>query len=647
MKNKHASYPYFFLRLLPPLFFACLFFPLFSQPNPHSIQFERIGSRQGLPSDIKFIHQDKLGFLWIASSSGLFRYDGHRFKVYKNSPGDPNGLSSNFVVMLCESRSGSLWAIAEDGWLHLYDAATDRFRRFKLHFENGDNDVYIHVQCLVEDQQGVLWVGSAKSGLCRLDQSTGKLTRQPLQPGRTDENVNAILEDAKGNLWVTGEGLFCLKPSGGKGGSRELTQVTGFESAHLFVRLIDKSGAVWLGGKSPEVVRFEPLAGKTRRYFYQEKSGEVPFDSNCHVTAIHEDRHGIIWVVTNPSGISLLDPVSGGVASLKYDRNDPQSLGSNAVTHIFESRSGIVWVGTWGGGLSKHDPATRHFGHQRHFPADPKTLGNPNASTFCETPDGAVWVGSNIGVSKFKRQEGAFERFFINRQDLSILSIQAIGAGLPGTLWVGTTRGLMLFDAASGRFSDWHSPNPEDDALENTMVYFLENDAAGDLWVVSYPPFKLFRFDAAAGFFQKIDFMPEADEGGDVAVVADWQNHIWAGTLNRRFYKFDRNARRHQRQGRHRKSPRTRARHHHQRRDDARKRRLRGLRNAEKGRTHQPHPHHPADGKSHRRRPPDRAAPGSGCLPDEALQQGGTVRAAEKTGGTAAAVAGAVRGQEK
>jgi signal transduction histidine kinase/DNA-binding response OmpR family regulator len=33
--------------------------------------------------------------------------------------------------------------------------------------------------------------------------------------------------------------------------------------------------------------------------------------------------------------------------------------------------------------------------------------------------------------------------------------------------------------------------------------------------------------------------MPEADEGGDVAVVADWQNHIWAGTLYRRFYKFD------------------------------------------------------------------------------------------------------------
>ena len=40
----------------------------------------------------KRVIQDKYGFLWIATTDGLNRYDGYNFKIYKNDPGDKNSL---------------------------------------------------------------------------------------------------------------------------------------------------------------------------------------------------------------------------------------------------------------------------------------------------------------------------------------------------------------------------------------------------------------------------------------------------------------------------------------------------------------------------------------------------------------------------
>ncbi|MEK7254619.1 MAG: two-component regulator propeller domain-containing protein, partial [Bacteroidota bacterium] len=382
---------------------------LFSQINPRSIQFERIGGKEGLPvSEIKHIYQDSLGFLWLSSFGGLFRYDGHTFKVYKNSTGDPEGLFSNLVAKVCES-SGRLWAITEYDRLHLFDAATDRFRPFKLHFEKGGSDVPVNVSHLLEDRHGVIWVATRKFGLCRLDPASGKLSRQPLHPGRTDETVTSILEDPQGNIWLCADGLFRMNPISVDAGSPEITAFPRLQKAYYFIYMIDKSGAIWMGNESSEVARFEPLSGETRHYyFYNNSSDGTVLSTFNHVTAMLEDRQGMIWVASNPSGISLFDPASGKVTILKYDRNDPQSLSYNAVTSLLEDRSGILWASTWGGGLSKHDPVARRFGHQRHFQTDPKSLGSPTASYFCETPDGSVWVISEIGLSKFKRQEGIF-----------------------------------------------------------------------------------------------------------------------------------------------------------------------------------------------------------------------------------------------
>lgn len=42
--------------------------------------------------DILAILQDKHGFVWMAGTQGLMRYDGHDFKLFRNIPGDTSSI---------------------------------------------------------------------------------------------------------------------------------------------------------------------------------------------------------------------------------------------------------------------------------------------------------------------------------------------------------------------------------------------------------------------------------------------------------------------------------------------------------------------------------------------------------------------------
>ena len=54
-----------------------------------NLRFERIGLAQGLSQKSgNWILQDKQGFIWIATSDGLNKFDGYNFVVYRHAPDD-------------------------------------------------------------------------------------------------------------------------------------------------------------------------------------------------------------------------------------------------------------------------------------------------------------------------------------------------------------------------------------------------------------------------------------------------------------------------------------------------------------------------------------------------------------------------------
>src|SRR5258705_1119947 len=95
------------------LFFFTLFFfrfvnGAFSQTT--KFQFNHIDITQGLSNNqVKAVLKDSKGFLWFATMSGLNRYDGYQFKIFRHNPRDSVSLSDNYILRIFEGPEKQIW----------------------------------------------------------------------------------------------------------------------------------------------------------------------------------------------------------------------------------------------------------------------------------------------------------------------------------------------------------------------------------------------------------------------------------------------------------------------------------------------------------------------------------------------------------
>ena len=104
--------------------FVCLSLALPVRAQQYSFRY--YGTEDGLTNlAVKVLFQDRTGFLWAGTESGLFRYDGQRFQRY----GPAEGLAHQVVVSLGEAPDGSVLAGYREG---VYQQKGNRFEKVPL-----------------------------------------------------------------------------------------------------------------------------------------------------------------------------------------------------------------------------------------------------------------------------------------------------------------------------------------------------------------------------------------------------------------------------------------------------------------------------------------------------------------------------------
>ena len=74
--------------------------------------------------------QDGHGFLWLATTTGLYRYDGYSLKHYLHEPDDPASLSADRVRTVYKDRGGTVWIGTNEG-LDRADATGNTFTHYR------------------------------------------------------------------------------------------------------------------------------------------------------------------------------------------------------------------------------------------------------------------------------------------------------------------------------------------------------------------------------------------------------------------------------------------------------------------------------------------------------------------------------------
>ena len=455
----------------------------------HAGEFFTYTTQEGLPHNaIDGLLRDKDGLALVVTRSGMVRWNGDRF-VGVSLPASVAYNHSNGAITT--AGGGVFWYAGRD--------AIQNFSESQLISSQSYHGT--SVDCLYEDSQHNLWLGTVGSGLIGL--KDGRLTTYDVKDGLPSPNVTALFEDRDHNLWIGTRAGLCLFKDGR---FTNYTKAEGLSGDYVRTIYQDREGNLWVGTDNQGINRLSRRAVN----FYSSKEGllgEIFYP-------IFQDHLGAIWIGGRDGRLTRY---LNGVFTVAIQ---PSGAPFDSTTALAEDREGQLWVGKLADIYFLRDGKPTRF--------DPQlSLGSVIVRAIHQDRTGTMWVGTSAGLLKY--QNGSVTRLTA-RDGLAGNDVVALLEDRAGRLWIGTYGGLSLYQ--NGVFSSF----TEKDGLPSDHLRSLYEDADGVLWIGTYDG-GLARFKD--GRFTRYTVNEGLYNNGVFAILEDGQANLWM-SCNRGIYRVSR-----------------------------------------------------------------------------------------------------------
>lgn len=509
-----------------------------------NVKFDHIAEKEGLSQvSVLCILQDRQGFMWFGTQDGLNKYDGYTFTVYRNAPENSNSLGSNFIRALIEDRDGIIWIGGRGGGLTRFDPAAGTFKNY-LHEKNNPNTLSGNsINDILQSRDGILWIATENNGVNRFDPATETFTHFNRTRGDftslSSNSTSCVVETGDGNIWIgTRGGLNKLEPRTGRithylhepgnPGTLSHNEVTALH--------YDEPGFLWVGTSEKGLNKFDLAAGTLRHYTHDPQNpGSLSHNS---VRTIYETRSGELWIGTYGGGVNRFEPGTDSFTRYFSDSRDSRSLKDNEIVCIYEDRTGILWFGTFGAGIAKFNPRTEAFHLYCHIPGETHSLGSGSIQGITEDREGRLWVATGSGLNRYDPRTGTFKRY-ANKPDTADSVVRndmgSIYIDSRDVLWVGSRGGLARFDPETETFK-YYINNPGDPrSISDNIISRILETASGRFWVGTQKG-GLNEMDRRTGTFTHHKHDPGSPETLSnnliLSLLEDRLENLWVGTVN-------------------------------------------------------------------------------------------------------------------
>lgn len=286
------------------------------------------------------------GDMWFTTShEGVYRFDGENFYQLTE---EVEGLADNQVWSVAQSANGGIWFGTSKG-LSKYNGKT--FSNTPLPWK-GENNIWGDVlnpgmaMALLEDKNGLLWIGTAGGGAYSFDGETFTNYLQNegwLQEDSLHHNwINNIIEDREGNLWFTSMTHGGVSKYDGHS-FENYNMENGLKDDMILSAFEDSKGNLWFGSLGNREGGLHKFDGQS----FTNYTTEDGLPSN-NIRGIYEDKNGHMWLSGFRGELTIFDGQNFNPFKWK-NKTFPR------IRFILEDANGNVWFGGNSGRLFRYD----------------------------------------------------------------------------------------------------------------------------------------------------------------------------------------------------------------------------------------------------------------------------------------------------
>jgi diguanylate cyclase (GGDEF)-like protein len=431
-----------------------------SFPDHARYAVARLDQQFGLDAvTVTAMAQDRQGFLWIGTQTGLYRYDGARAQKME----EVESIIGHYVVDSLIAPDGTAWFAGNHGIAHYHDSQFER-----LSIPPTVAPLSTGNQIFAIDSHGIVYVLLFNRGILRIDPKNPAQFKVIGEGEDLQENIEGIVRGVDDSIWFTfGRSLGRILPGTTK---IEMDRVIQLPRERVAALIFDGTQTMWVR-TAGHLARIDPRMHKIR------------YETAVVGTANEEEGKPII----DRQG-RLLVPSSTGLYWQEEGRwrllTDKQGLTSNDVQFALEDHEGSLWVAGSGTGVDRL-PGVHEW---TAWTTSEGLLDNSTWSTLRDA-QGRMWVSTGHGIGVWDGQKHAWLRVptLNQEQDRGIRQIQR---SADDSVWAVTGTGALVrisakdfskstYPSYKGQSFLTIQPSPDGDILASTRTRLVRFNGKG------------------------------------------------------------------------------------------------------------------------------------------------------------------------